>query len=139
MSIVFDLHKSWIIGNQHGGSKPCHHLRLFVESLSRCPIRVSCVSVRSRKTCLRVPSHRSGSFLLYLSRTYLSDLHTPILSADTKSLKLASKNPNKNPAKSVNSSQNRRSHCIEAIFFLHLLGGFKKSADKVGARKSGLS
>ena len=68
------------------------------------------------------------------------DLHTPILSADSKYLKFPSKTQAKIGPKSVTSSQifqNRRSHCIEAIFCLRLLGAFQKSADKFGVCKSG--
>ena len=69
------------------------------------------------------------------------DLNTPTLSADSKSLKFPSETQAKIGPKSVTCSQifqNRRSHCIEAIFCLRLLGVFQKSADKVGVCKSGL-
>ena len=52
-------------------------------------------------------------------------LHTPTLSADSKSLKFPGKIQAKIGLKSVTCSQifqNRRSHCIEAIFCLSLLG-----------------
>ena len=55
--------------------------------------------------------------------------------------KISSKNQAKIGPKSVTSSQifqNRRSHCIEVVFCLRLLGAFQKSADKVGVCKSGL-
>ena len=55
--------------------------------------------------------------------------------------KISSKIQAKIGPKSVTSSQifqNRRIHCIEAIFCLSLLGAFQKSADKVGVCKSGL-
>ena len=68
-------------------------------------------------------------------------LHTPTLSADSKSLKFPSKTQAKIGPKSLTCSQifqNRRSHCIEAISCLRLLRVFKKSADKVGVCKSGL-
>ena len=70
------------------------------------------------------------------------DLHTPTLSADSKSLKFPSKTQAKIGPKSVTCSQifqNRRSHCIEAIFCLRFLRVFQKSADKVGVCKSGFS
>ena len=62
-------------------------------------------------------------------KTIKPDLHTPILSADKKTLKLQAKSKQE-------SNQNRRSRCIEVRFCLSLLEEFKKMVDKVGVCKS---
>ena len=91
--------------------------------------------------CVLIAFPASFGFVRY-SWLLKPKLLTPTLSADSKSLKFPSKNQAKIRPKSVTCSQifqNWRSHCIEAIFCLSLLGAFQKSADKVHVCKSGLN
>ena len=73
---------------------------------------------------------------------FLSQIYTRRFCQPTQNLQNFKQKPSKNPAKICNQfthCSNWRSHCIEAIFCLSLLGEFQKSADKVCVCKSGFT